>query len=93
MIIKEFRQKAKELAVSYNLKKSDISIKSDAGWIRISITTIDIEKYKKLHNELEKLAGFRNNSNIQTDYFEYRTTVLNNGGGTYSGMLITMNKG
>lgn len=91
MQIKEYKQKAKELAVGYGFKKSDISIKTDAGWIKIRITTIDIEKYKKLYKELQKLAGFRDNSDIQTDYFEYRTTVLNDGGGTYSGMLITLN--
>ena len=36
----------------------------------------------------QEVAGYENNSDIMTDYFQYSTTVKNKYNGTYSGLIL-----
>lgn len=84
MTYAEFKKQAKELAVQNGVAKKDISIKADR-WLSISINC-EIEIYKKLKAGLEKLAGFKDNSDIMTDYFDYSVDLSDK---CFGGMIIT----
>ena len=88
MELKEFKKQAKELAVKCGLNKSDVSIVSDT-WLRIRIACEDLDLYALLKKEFEKLAGFKNKSDVLTDYFDYDVAVKNSSGGSYGGLIIT----
>ena len=88
MELKEFKKQAKELAVKYGVKKSNVSIVSDT-WLRIRISCQDFELYLNLNLEFERLAGFKNKSDAMTDYFDYDVAVKNTSGGSYGGLIIT----
>lgn len=88
MELKEFKKQAKELAIKSGLKKSNVSIVSDS-WLRIRISCEDFDLYANLKKELEKLAGFKNKSDVMTDYFDYDVAVKNSSGGGYGGLIIT----
>ena len=88
MELKEFKKQAKELAVKYGVKKSNVSIVSDT-WLRIRISCQDFELYLNLKQEFERLAGFKNKSDAMTDYFDYDVAVKNTSGGSYGGLIIT----
>ena len=87
MDTKEFKKLAKELAVKLGFKKSDISITCDA-WIKIRVFCSDFILFSNLKVELEQLAGYKNNSDITTDYFDYDVDVLNKSGGRFMGLSI-----
>lgn len=91
MNIKEFRKQAKELAVKLGFTKKQISVVSDS-WLYIRINTSDYDKFKVLKMELEKLAGYQDNSDVMTDYFHYKVAVERNNGGGYSGLSIMWDK-
>jgi hypothetical protein len=85
MTINEFKKQVKELAVTYGYKKSEVSIKADS-WIRIYL--YGNKPISDLTQRIKCLAGYKNNSDIITDYFEYSTTVKNSYNGTYNGLII-----
>lgn len=88
MNIKEFRKQAKELALSFGFTKQQISVVSDS-WLLVRIISSNFDKFKALKAALEKLAGYEDNSDAMTDYFNYRVAVTRNNGGSYGGLLIT----
>lgn len=88
MQIKEFKQQAKNLMLENGLRKSDISITSD-NWLKIRVICDNKDLYSKLHNQIEHLAGFKNDSNIMEDYFDYKVNIKRDNGGNYGGLLIT----
>ncbi len=88
MHITEFKKQAKELAVKHGLSKRDISIRTPS-WLLISITCDTWERYAALKADLEKLAGYKNNSDIMTDYFDYHVNVINKYNTQFPGLLIT----
>ena len=90
LTIQEFRKQAKALVAEFGLSKSDISITTTRyNWIHVYIYNLAGEKYIQLMNKIEKLAGFINKSDAMTDYFEYKTQVLNNYGSTFTSILIS----
>lgn len=88
MNIKEFRKQAKELALSFGFTKKQISVVSDS-WLLVRVISTNFDKFKALKSELEKLAGYQDNSDAMTDYFHYRVAVERNNGGGFGGLLIT----
>jgi hypothetical protein len=88
MNITEFKKLAKELAVKHGLTKRDISI-TTPRWLVIKINAETWEQYKSLKDDLEKLAGYKDNSDIMTDYFDYDVNVINKYNTKFSGLLIT----
>ncbi|RTK95264.1 MAG: hypothetical protein EKK64_07210 [Neisseriaceae bacterium] len=88
MNITEFKKLAKELAVKHGLTKRDISI-TTPRWLVIKINAETWEQYKALKDDLEKLAGYKDNSDIMTDYFDYDVNVINKYNTKFSGLLIT----
>ena len=88
MNITEFKKQAKELAVKFGFKKSDVSI-TTKDWLRISVKCEDSALFVTLKKELEKLAGYQDKSDVMTDYFDYRVAVKNKYNGSFGGLLIT----
>jgi hypothetical protein len=88
MNITEFKKLAKELAVKHGLTKRDISI-TTPRWLVIKINAETWEQYKALKDDLEKLAGYKDNSDIMADYFDYDVNVINKYNTKFSGLLIT----
>ncbi len=87
MRLKDFKQQAKNLAVAMGLRKSDVSITSN-NWLHIRIRC-DYSLFDKLSAQLEQLAGFKNHSDVCTDYFKYDVDVQNSYGTSFAGLLIT----
>lgn len=85
MTYAEFKKQAKELAVLNGVAKKDISIKADR-WLLISINC-EVEIFRKLKAGLEKLAGFKDNSDVMTDYFDYSVDLSDR---CFGGMIISM---
>jgi hypothetical protein len=47
------------------------------------------ELLSTLTGKIQEIAGFQNNSDIMTDYFDFVTEVSNKCGGTYPGLLVS----
>lgn len=88
MELATFKQQAKELAVKLGFKKSDVSITAK-DWLRVSVKCEDANLFVTLKHEIEKLAGYKNNSDIMTDYFDYDVAVKNKYNGNFGGLIIT----
>lgn len=87
--IQEFKKQARNLASSYGLTKN-ISIVTERNWIRVRIDCQDSEIFSNLKKELEALAGYKNHSDIYSDYHEYEVNVKNvKYNCKYSGLIIT----
>lgn len=87
LTIQEFKKQAKELAVSFGLKKSDISITADI-WIKIRLSCQDQIQFSNLQESLEKLAGYEDNSEIWSNYYDHSIKVKNKYECSYGGLLI-----
>lgn len=90
--IQEFKKQVKQLALEFNISKKDISITtSRCNWVNVFIYNLGGENYTNLKRKIEKLAGFVNNSDSQSDYFEYKTQILNKYNSTFESILISSN--
>lgn len=88
--LQEFKKQVKQLALDFNINKKDISITSSRyNWVNVFIYNLDGENYINLKRKIEKLAGFVNNSDSQSDYFDYKTKILNKNNGTFTSILIS----
>lgn len=90
MELAEFRKKVKNLAVNNGLKKNDVSVTA-AGWLSVRISCNELELYTSLKKKIEEIAGFKNNSDVMTDYFDYDVNVINKNNGKFGGLLISRN--
>lgn len=82
--LQEFKRKVKSLTKENGVK---CSVTSDR-WIIVKLEAED-ELLSTLTGKIQEIAGFQNNSDIMTDYFDFVTEVSNKCGGTYPGLLVS----
>lgn len=90
LALADFKRQAKNLLFTYGYNKSDIRIYYD---FRGSAVFVELktksEKMKELTNELKKLAGCGSASDVQRDYFEKWTNIVDKDGMSITYLFVS----